>query len=214
MPRFLKAILRLFTLVSWIVAAIWLIYAPGFEPLLAWLTGATALIGSFVGSDEMRPSTGSRVQGFTPGYGSVIQTQLNNKRNIPNRKKPVASAIMGIIVLIAICVEGGRYSYNSDFYPSNVEDISFPIGATSYEQSVDLEPSKPKGYRLWISEGQILTVTGAQIRIVVRSNDNNRLSPITQREGYLQVRIPETGNYVVAIRGSGKVDVKMTIPPL
>ena len=39
--------LRGIAVLSWIVAALWLIFDPGFEPLIAFLTGLAALLTSF-----------------------------------------------------------------------------------------------------------------------------------------------------------------------
>jgi hypothetical protein len=44
--------LRVIAVLSWIVAIAWLIVDPGFEPLLAFLTGAAAFLGSFVARER------------------------------------------------------------------------------------------------------------------------------------------------------------------
>jgi len=43
--------LRVIAVLSWLVAILWLIIQPGFEPLLAFLTGVAAFLGSFAVSD-------------------------------------------------------------------------------------------------------------------------------------------------------------------
>jgi len=44
--------LRVIAVLSWIVAIAWLIVDPGFEPLLAFLTGAAAFLGSFAARES------------------------------------------------------------------------------------------------------------------------------------------------------------------
>jgi hypothetical protein len=44
--------LRVIAVLSWIVAIVWLIVDPGFEPLLAFLTGAAAFLGSFAARED------------------------------------------------------------------------------------------------------------------------------------------------------------------
>jgi hypothetical protein len=43
--------LRVIAVLSWIVSLIWFIAQPGFEPLLAFLSGTAAFLGSFAASD-------------------------------------------------------------------------------------------------------------------------------------------------------------------
>jgi len=49
--------LRVIAVLSWLVSIVWLIIQPGFEPLLAFLTGVAAFLGSFAVSDAPITST-------------------------------------------------------------------------------------------------------------------------------------------------------------
>lgn len=46
-----RLILRAIAAISWLISIAWFISEPGFGPLLAFLTGTAALIGSFAASD-------------------------------------------------------------------------------------------------------------------------------------------------------------------
>jgi len=62
--------LRVIAVLSWIVSIAWLIVDPGFEPLLAFLAGAAALLGSFA----------AREGGLTP------EQRLRSRRAMPEEK--------------------------------------------------------------------------------------------------------------------------------
>ncbi len=93
--------------------------------------------------------------------------------------------------------------------------INFPPGSTSYVLSTTLTPGVTQRYVLGIGAGQTLYVTKyGSATLQVWDMYGNTLAGPTAEQGPWGVRIPRTGDYTVALNGSGSVTVVYSIPPI
>lgn len=99
--------------------------------------------------------------------------------------------------------------------PAGPERIRFAAGATSASVSTNLSSGTTKRYILGVQAGQRLIIsTTGNPTVVVTEPGGSELTPAATGPNYREYSIERTGDYTIALRGSGAVTLTITIPPL
>ncbi len=94
------------------------------------------------------------------------------------------------------------------------ERISFPVGGTTFAFTARLNEGVTQRYVLQILAQQKMTITtSSHVTIQVFDANNQPLKPTSSQPGQWQGTIPQTADYIIALRGQGLVNVSIDIPP-
>jgi hypothetical protein len=94
------------------------------------------------------------------------------------------------------------------------ERINFPIHATNFTFSTHLNAGVPDRYVLQVLAQQTMTLTTSRnVTIQVFDAQGNPVKATTSSAGQWQGTIPQTGDYIIVLRGQGFINVSIDIPP-